>query len=112
MYAVKTVIGCKYKQSLDFRKINPIKVTILYIFNDMDDVLRRLKRAINWLIFQEVAENETELAEKLGYRKSCNITDRNNEQGKIYTWTSDKYEIALLFGSDGRCIGVNKETRI
>ena len=36
----------------------------------MDDVLRRLKRAINWLIFQEVAENETELAEKLGYRKS------------------------------------------
>lgn len=44
--------------------------------------------------------------------KSCNITDRNNEQGKIYIWTSDKYEIALLFGSDGRCIGVNKETRI
>ena len=36
----------------------------------MDDVLRRLERAINWLIFQEVAENETELAEKLGYRKS------------------------------------------
>lgn len=36
----------------------------------MDDVLRRLKRAINWLIYQEVAENETELAEKLGYRKS------------------------------------------
>lgn len=36
----------------------------------MNDVTRRLKRAINWLIFQEIAENETELAEKLGYRKS------------------------------------------
>lgn len=32
--------------------------------------LKRLKRAINWLIFQEVAENERALAELLGYTKS------------------------------------------
>lgn len=40
----------------------------------------------------------------------CHITDRNNEQGKIYTWNSDNYEIKLLFGADGICVGVNKET--
>lgn len=45
-------------------------------------------------------------------QKPCNITDRNNEQGVIYTWTEKRYEISLLFGNDGRCIGVNKETRI
>lgn len=32
--------------------------------------LKRLKRAINWLIFQDVAENERALAELLGYTKS------------------------------------------
>lgn len=40
----------------------------------------------------------------------CTITDRHNEQGKIYTWNSDNYEIKLLFGADGICVGVNKET--
>jgi transcriptional regulator with XRE-family HTH domain len=30
----------------------------------------RLKKVINWLIFQGIAENERELAEKLGYTKS------------------------------------------
>lgn len=44
--------------------------------------------------------------------KTCRITDRENEKGKLYTWTSDKYEIELLFGGDGLCIGVNKETRL
>lgn len=32
--------------------------------------LQRLKKVINWLIFSELAENETELAKKLGYKKS------------------------------------------
>lgn len=32
--------------------------------------LRRVKKTINWLIFQEAAESEKELAEKLGYSKS------------------------------------------
>lgn len=32
--------------------------------------LQRLKKVINWLIFSELAENETELAKKLGYTKS------------------------------------------
>lgn len=36
----------------------------------MDDVRKRVKRAINWLIFQEKAENERALAELLGYTKS------------------------------------------
>lgn len=44
--------------------------------------------------------------------KTCRITDRENEKGKLYTWTSDIYEIELLFGSDGLCIGVNKEKRL
>lgn len=45
-------------------------------------------------------------------QKPVQITDRNNEQGVIYTWTEPKYEISLLFGSDNRCIGVNSETRL
>lgn len=32
--------------------------------------LQRIKKVINWLIFQEVAGNERELSEKLGYTKS------------------------------------------
>lgn len=44
--------------------------------------------------------------------RPCHITDRDNEQGVIYTWTTPKYEISLLFGSDNRCIGVNNETRL
>lgn len=31
---------------------------------------KRLKKVVNWLIFQEVAENERALAELLGYTKS------------------------------------------
>lgn len=31
---------------------------------------QRIKKVINWLIFMEYAENERELAEKLGYTKS------------------------------------------
>lgn len=45
-------------------------------------------------------------------QKPVRITDRDNEQGVIYTWTEPKYEISLLFGSDNRCIGVNSETRL
>lgn len=36
----------------------------------MNDTTTRLKKAINWLIFQEIAENERALAELLGYTKS------------------------------------------
>ncbi len=36
----------------------------------MDEVTLRLKKAINWLIFQEIAENERALADLLGYTKS------------------------------------------
>jgi transcriptional regulator with XRE-family HTH domain len=32
--------------------------------------LQRVKKVINWLIFDEFAENETEIAQKLGYTKS------------------------------------------
>lgn len=31
---------------------------------------KRIKKAINWLIYQELAENERELSERLGYTKS------------------------------------------
>lgn len=36
----------------------------------MNEVTARLKRAINWLIFNEIAENERALADLLGYTKS------------------------------------------
>ncbi len=36
----------------------------------MSDITVRLKKAINWLIFQEIADNERALAELLGYTKS------------------------------------------
>lgn len=32
--------------------------------------LQRIRRVVNWLIFMEYAENERDLAEKLGYTKS------------------------------------------
>ena len=32
--------------------------------------LQRVKKVINWLIFQDMAENERALADKLGYTKS------------------------------------------
>lgn len=36
----------------------------------MGETLRRLKKAINWLIYSEKAENERALADLLGYTKS------------------------------------------
>lgn len=36
----------------------------------MLDATKRLKKVINWLIYQEVAESETALAKMLGYQKS------------------------------------------
>ena len=39
----------------------------------------------------------------------CNIKDRNNEQGYLYTWREDYYSITLLFDANNICIGVNSE---
>lgn len=36
----------------------------------MADATQRVKKVINWLIFQEIAENERALADLLGYTKS------------------------------------------
>ena len=36
----------------------------------MEGITARLKKVINWLIFQEIAENERALADLLGYTKS------------------------------------------
>ena len=36
----------------------------------MNEVVLRLKKVVNWLIFNEVAENERALADLLGYTKS------------------------------------------
>lgn len=44
--------------------------------------------------------------------QSCTITDRNNEIGMFYTWMQDRYSVTLLFGADGKCIGVNNEVKI
>jgi transcriptional regulator with XRE-family HTH domain len=34
------------------------------------DTLQRLRRVINWLIFQEIADSDKDLADRLGYTKS------------------------------------------
>lgn len=34
------------------------------------ETTKRIKKVINWLIYQEVAESETELSRRLGYQKS------------------------------------------
>lgn len=44
--------------------------------------------------------------------QTCTITDRNNEKGMFYTWTENRYSVTLLFGADGKCIGVNNEVKI
>ena len=36
----------------------------------MMDIKQRIKKVINWLIYQEIAENERALSEMLGYTKS------------------------------------------
>lgn len=43
--------------------------------------------------------------------KTCNITDRDNEQGFLYVWSDGIYTITLLFDNNLKCIGVNNETR-
>ena len=45
------------------------------------------------------------------YDKSseCTITDRNNEKGMKYVWAKKGYIIVLLFGADGKCIGILSE---
>ena len=37
------------------------------------------------------------------------ITDRNNEMGETYRFVDGKYEVEILVGADGICIGVLKE---
>lgn len=44
--------------------------------------------------------------------KTVTITDRNNEQGFHYTWSSNNYSITLLFDSNKKCVGVSSETKI
>lgn len=34
------------------------------------EITQRIRKAINWLIFQDVAESEKEIADRLGYTKS------------------------------------------
>lgn len=48
---------------------------------------QRVKKVINWLVFMEYAENERELAEKLGYTKSSfsQIVNRNINEVWIMT---------------------------
>ena len=44
---------------------------------------QRIKKVINWLVFMEYAENERELAEKLGYTISSFSQIVN---GKVPLW--------------------------
>ena len=37
------------------------------------------------------------------------ITDRNNEQGQVYKFKDGKYEVEVLVGADGICIGILNE---
>lgn len=66
----------------------------------MDDTAARLRKVINWLIFQEVAENEKALAELLGYTKSSFSQIVN---GKVPL--SDKF-VKALCGLDENINGV------
>lgn len=34
------------------------------------EITKRIRKAINWLIFQDIAESEKEIADRLGYTKS------------------------------------------
>lgn len=45
-------------------------------------------------------------------QRPVHITDMNNAPGIIYTWVERNYVIELLFGSDNRCIGVDREVRV
>ena len=37
------------------------------------------------------------------------ITDRNNEQGLVYKFVDGKYQVDIMVGADGICIGVLNE---
>lgn len=50
-----------------------------------------------------------EIVSKVGsYTSStqCTIKDRNNEHGRQYSWFESGFSVSLLFGADGKCIGV------
>lgn len=66
-----------------FRKVNPVRG------KHIDDVVRQIG----------------------GYtsRRPITIADRNNEQGQVYQFKDGKYEVEILVGADGICIGVLNE---
>lgn len=52
-----------------------------------------------------------EICSHVGMYNSSNsiyISDRQ-ENGMLYTWIQNNYIISLLFGADGKCIGVQNE---
>lgn len=37
------------------------------------------------------------------------ITDRNNEQGQVYKFVDGKYQVDIMVGADGICVGILNE---
>lgn len=44
--------------------------------------------------------------------RPCKIAGTDNEDGVLYVWSDDKYSLTLLFDTNGKCLGVNKEERL
>jgi hypothetical protein len=56
-----------------------------------------------------------EIIAKVGQQKSlhaCKITDRNGEQGYLYTWQERSYSITILFDSKLIFAGIQSETTV
>ena len=58
-----------------------------------------------------LAEIESKCGKSTGFT-TCNITDRDNAPGFLYTWTESNYSITLLFDAEYKCICVNNETKL
>lgn len=43
--------------------------------------------------------------------ENCTITDMGNQQGHFYRWISGDENVTLLFGEDGRCVGVYNDKK-
>lgn len=82
---------------------------------------RRIKKAINWLIYQELAENERDLSERLGYTKSSFSQIVNGKVplsekfvGKLCSLDENLNSVWILTGEGDmfRCGCMNGENKV
>ena len=74
-------------------------------------ILQQNFQKLGTLTGLSLEEIESKCGKSTGF-STCNITDRDNAPGYLYTWAESNYQITLLFDAEKKCIGVNNETAL